>query len=167
MGAERVKCRSEGCGNRILVATAAANDGYCAPCVAKQRQAERDEYIRLNRRTVDPYAGVTDRVEVVRILHSRRDYDPLIQWAGPPKRVEELYGSLTPEEIARLKAMATKALRDGNQEFAEDVAKSLATLTDANLDDMARYVGCGKPLLAFNYLSQRRSIGKRSHCRCH
>src|SRR5258705_7955855 len=134
--AERIPCRSEGCRNTILPTTAASNNGYCAPCVAKRRQAERDEYVRLSRRTVDPYAGVTDRVELIRILHTRRDYDPLIEWAASPKPVEELYGSLNADEIARLKSMAAKALQDGDLDFAEDVAKSLATLTDAELDDM-------------------------------
>jgi hypothetical protein len=68
----RVPCRAEGCGNTILPATAKINDGYCAPCVQKRKQEERVEFVRRNRREVDLYAGITDLVEVIRIMHTRR-----------------------------------------------------------------------------------------------
>ena len=72
------------CTNTILPATAAANDGLCAPCVGKIRRAEWDEYVRLNRRTVDLYEGVTDPVEQICILLTSRKHDPLIVYAPAP-----------------------------------------------------------------------------------
>jgi hypothetical protein len=69
METERVPCRTEGCGNTILPVTAKTNDGYCMPCVQNRRREERDEYIRQNRREVDPYAGITDAVEMLRVMH--------------------------------------------------------------------------------------------------
>ncbi len=136
MPTERVPCRTEGCGNTILPVTAKANDGYCMPCVNKRRREERDEYIRQNRREVDPYAGITDVVEMVRVMHTRRAHDPLIVYRPSPKSAEELYSELNADRAARLMTMAAEAMRAGNEDFAEDVAKSLATLTDYSLDQM-------------------------------
>jgi hypothetical protein len=50
--------------------------------------------------------------------------------------VEELYSGLNADQASRLMTMAADAMRAGNEDFAEDVAKSLATLTDYPLDRM-------------------------------
>ena len=76
----RLPCRTEGCGNTILPTTARANDGYCMPCVQKRLREEHEEYVRRNRREIDPYAGITDPVEVIRVIHTPRPYDPLITY---------------------------------------------------------------------------------------
>ncbi len=136
MSTERLRCRAEGCANTILPATATANDGYCMPCVQKKRSEERAKYIRENRREVDPYAGVTDDVEIIRILHTPKVYDPLITFLPPSKSAEELYCNLSAEQSERLMRMAAEGIRTGSEDFAEDVAKSLATLTDYPLDSM-------------------------------
>ncbi len=136
MTTERVLCRTEGCTNTILLVTAKANDGYCMPCVQKRRREEREEYIRQNRREVDPYAGTTDPVEIIRVLHTRRPHDPLVIFRPSPQSTEELYSRLNAEQAGRLMTMAADAMRAGNEDFAEDIAKSLATLTDYPLDLM-------------------------------
>ena len=136
MTTERVPCRTEGCTNTILPATAKANDGHCMPCVQKRLHAEREEYIRLNRREVDPYAGVTDVVEILRVLHTPRPHDPLVVFRPCPQSVEELYSRLSAEQANRLMAMAADALRADNEDFAQEIAKSLAVFTDLPLDPM-------------------------------
>lgn len=136
METEPVPCRLEGCSNTILPATAKANDGYCMPCVHKLRREEREEYIRQNRREVDPYAGLTDTVEILRVLHTPRPHDPLVIFRPPPQSVDELYSRLNAEQAGRLMTVAADAMRAGNEDFAEDVAKSLATLTEYPLDRM-------------------------------
>ncbi|HSY18892.1 MAG TPA: hypothetical protein VK815_11180 [Candidatus Acidoferrales bacterium] len=136
MGAERVPCRTEGCNNTILPETAKANDGHCMPCVLKRQRQEREEYIRKNRREVNPYAGITDAVEIIRVMHTRRVRDPLIVFSPCPRSAEELYSKLNADQAGRLMTMAANEMRTGNEDFAKDVAKSLATLTDYPLDDM-------------------------------
>jgi hypothetical protein len=136
MSTERIPCRTEGCANTILPATAKANDGYCMPCVGKKRSEERAKYIQENRRDVNPYAGVTDVVEIIRILHTPKARDPLITYQPPPKSTEELYSGLSADQAERLMRMAAEAIRTGSEDFAEDVAKSLATLTGYSLDSM-------------------------------
>lgn len=136
MSDERIPCIAEGCKNTILPATAKANNGYCMPCVHARKRAEREAYIRENRREVDPYEGLTDPVDIIRVIHTRRPMDPLIVYCAAPKSAEELYAELTIEETARLMELVVEALRNGNEEFAEDIAKSLAILTDYPLDQM-------------------------------
>ena len=126
----------DGCTNTILPATAKANEGYCMPCVGRKRSEERAKYIRENRREVDPYAGVTDVVEILRILHTPKAHDPLITYRPPPKSTEELYSGLSTDQAGQLMRMAAEAMRTSSEDFAEDVAKSLATLTDYTLDSM-------------------------------
>ncbi len=141
MSDERIPCIAEGCKNTILPATARANNGYCMPCVHARKRAEREAYIRENRREVDPYEGLTDPVDIIRVMHIRRPMDPLIVYRAAPKSAEELYAKLTMEETTRLMELAVEALRNGDDEFAEDVAKSLATLTDYPLDEMLQVWG--------------------------
>ena len=136
MPIERIPCRTEGCANTILPATAKANDGYCGPCVQKKRREEREKYNRENRREINPYAGVTDVAEIIRILHTPKGHDPLIKYLPPPKSTEELYSRLNADQAGRLMRMAAEAMRTGSEDFAEDVGKSLATLTDFPLDSM-------------------------------
>ncbi len=136
MGSERLPCRTEGCGNTILPATAKANDGYCTPCVQKRRREERDEYSLQNRREVDPYAGIIDVIDIIRVMHTPRAHDPLVIFRPPPKSAEELYSGLNADQAGRLMSLSVEAMLAGRQDFAEDVARSLATLTDYSLDQM-------------------------------
>ena len=135
---ERVPCANPDCRNTILPATAAVNGGLCAPCVAAIRKKEYKEYVRLNRRTVNLYEGVNDPVEIALIMLSRRKYDPLIVYAPAPVTCEGLVGAFTEVEAVRLAEAAAKALKEGNVDLAEDIAKTLATLTDFDLTEILR-----------------------------
>ena len=142
MKAERILCRTEGCGNTILLITAQANDGYCMPCVQKRAAEQRNEFIRRNRREEDPYAGITDVVEIIRIMHTPRPHDPLVVFRSPPKSAEELYSALNAEQAERLMTIAAEAMRVGNQDFAENIGTLLATITDYSFDRiLSEWVG--------------------------
>src|SRR5690348_10712205 len=117
MPVDRVPCRSEGCTNTILPATANANDGYCTPCVQKRARAEREEFTRQNRRTVNLYEGITDPVQMIRILHTPQKPDPLVRFVPPPISVEDLYGSLTSSQADELMRLAAREMKSGNTDF--------------------------------------------------
>jgi hypothetical protein len=136
MSVERLLCKNLECKNTILPATAAANDGLCAPCLGRIEAAKEEAYLRENRRMVDLYDGVIDPVEAIAIMLAPRKYDPLIRYAPAPWTVEELFGKLTEEQARRLANMGAQAMREGNSDYAEDIGKSLATLTPYNLDSM-------------------------------
>lgn len=95
----RIKCSAERCANTILPVTAKANDGLCAPCLARKRKELK--FIRENKREVDPFAGISDPVEILRRLHTQPEYDPLIVYAPPPKPAEELYAELNKADAIR------------------------------------------------------------------
>lgn len=102
MAEEKTLCGKPGCGAEIQVATARRNGGLCGPCAGRKKAAEWKEYVEKNRRVVDPYVGVTDPVELLMLIHEERQSDPLIQWAKPPRGVEELCRGLSRPEADRL-----------------------------------------------------------------
>jgi hypothetical protein len=136
MSADRIPCKNPDCGNTILPATAKANDGLCAPCVGRKRHAQREEFIRQNRRTVNLYEGVTDPVEVIRLMLTRRKHDPLTVYAPSPLTAEQAFAGLSPLQHRQLAGIAADALRTGDKDLAENIGKALATLTQADLDEM-------------------------------
>lgn len=97
---------------------------------------KHQEYVRLNRKTVNLYEGVTDLVEMATIMLTPRRYDELIVHAPAPISKDELFARLDSAAAARLAAVACKALLEDKTDFAEDVAKHLATLTDHDLSAM-------------------------------
>ncbi|MFO1483341.1 MAG: hypothetical protein U1F71_08300 [Verrucomicrobiaceae bacterium] len=101
-------------------------------------QKEHDEYVRLNRRTVNQYEGVNDPVEIASIMLEPKKHDPLIVYAPPPLGVEELFASFSEEQAMRLASLAKVAMAEEDTDRAEDIAKSLATLTDFDLTEMLR-----------------------------
>jgi len=133
---ERIPCSNPDCRNTILPSTAAANNGLCAACIGSIRKREREEYIRLNRRTVDQYDGIADRVEIAVIMLSPRKFDPLVAYAPAPLSVEQLFASLSADDASRLATIAARAMEDGSVDLAENIGKSLATLTDSDLTEM-------------------------------
>lgn len=137
MDPERLRCKTEGCEHTILPETAARTGGYCMRCVGKQKEAERQEFIRKNRREVDRFAGMTDPVEVIRELHTWRKPDPLIIYKAAPLTLAEAYAKLSDADCRRLVGVAIDLFGDGDKDLAERIAKGLATQTDLDLAALA------------------------------
>ncbi|MBY0008864.1 DUF1963 domain-containing protein [Paenibacillus typhae] len=122
---ERIPCKSEGCSATILPATFQKTGGYCMPCVQEKERQERQAYIMQHRKTVDLYAGITDPVEVLKIMHASRPHDPLIVCAPYRSGKEELYRRLSAEEACRLEAYAVELLQTGDEENCTEILMSL------------------------------------------
>src|SRR6266567_4520874 len=133
--ADRLACLTPGCPNMIQPATAARTGGYCGPCAGKRAREAREAYVRANRKDVDRYAGVTDPVDLLRLMHTPPKHDPLVDLLPAPKTFEDLYLSLTPEQALRLMNVASEQLPD-DQYRADEIAKCLAAFTDFALDPM-------------------------------
>jgi len=106
-------------------------------CVGKQKEAERQEFIRKNRREVDRFAGLSDLVEIIRELHTWRKPDPLIVYRPAPVRLSQAYAALTQSDQARLMELAIELRRSGDKDLAERIAKGLATQTNCDLTSLA------------------------------
>lgn len=83
---ERIPCKNPQCSHFILPATAARTEGYCMPCVQARYRQEQEEYIRKNRKTIDAFSGITNPVEMLKLVHEPREHDPLIEWIPVPFR---------------------------------------------------------------------------------
>lgn len=131
----RIRCLTEGCSNTIQPATAARTGGYCGPCAGRRDLEAREAYIRANRREVDRYAGVVDRVEMLVLMHTPPKHDPLVHLVPPPHSIEEVYADLSADDADRLMQVITENIRRGD-DVAEDMARCLAAFTDYELDPM-------------------------------
>lgn len=126
---ERIPCKSEGCKATILPATFQKTGGYCMPCVQEKERQERQAYIMQHRKTVDLYAGITNPVEVLKIMHASRPYDPLIVYTPYRSGKEELYRTLSAEDACRLEVYAVELLQTGDEEACTEILMSLVCYT--------------------------------------
>lgn len=133
---ERLPCRTEGCKATILPATAAKTGGYCMPCHQEQKRLERQAYIEAHRKTVNPYEGLTDPVEIIKVMHAPRRYDPLIKWVAYPLPREDLYARLTDLEAAALIDYARELLYEEDTDMAEEVLASLVCYRNTDISDI-------------------------------
>lgn len=122
---QRIPCKSEGCAATILPTTAAKTGGYCMPCHQEQERRKRQAYIKKHRKTVDLYEGLNDPVEILKIMHAPRRYDPLIEYIPYPLSKEQIYVSLSPGEAASLKDYAMHLLASGDEETSREILSSL------------------------------------------
>jgi hypothetical protein len=132
MSEGRVACRTRGCPHTILPATAARTGGICRPCEQRIAWEEHDAYVRANRREVDPFAGVTDPVEVVRILAGPKTHDELVVKKPFPHDVGDYFQALSPTDVARVEDLAISWLAEHTDQ-AQTVALWLAVFTRTDL----------------------------------
>lgn len=130
---ERIPCKTEGCRATILPATAAKTGGFCMPCHQWQARQKEQAYIEQHRRTVNLYEGLTDRVDILKLMHAPRRYDPLIQYVPYPLSKEELYVSLTGEEANRMLEYAVELLGADDQDTGMDILSSLVCYRNENI----------------------------------
>ncbi|MCY9530206.1 MULTISPECIES: hypothetical protein [Paenibacillus] len=123
--AERIPCKTEGCSSTILPATAAKTGGICMPCQQEQVRQEQQAYIEQHRKTVNLYEGLTNLVDILKVMHAQRTYSPLIQYVDYPHSKEHIYVSLTAAEAEQMLKFAVELLDAGNEDEAEQILLSL------------------------------------------
>lgn len=117
----RFPCKSEGCSATILQSTANRTGGYCMPCHQKMERKAYEEYVKQNRKDVNLYEGVTDFVEILKLMHTHKNYDPLKNYIKYEKSMEEVYNLLSKEELERLKSYALGLIKNDELELAQDI----------------------------------------------
>ncbi|MCZ8521256.1 MULTISPECIES: DUF1963 domain-containing protein [Paenibacillus] len=131
---DRLPCRTPGCAAAILPATALKTGGICMPCHQKIVALEKKAYLLQNRKDVDRYAGVTDPVEILTIMHAPRTYNPLENELPYHKSARELYRQLTDSEKERLETYAIALMDEGDVDEAAAVLLSLVCYTNARIE---------------------------------
>jgi hypothetical protein len=132
----RVACKTIGCSRTILAATAARTGGYCMPCVQAKERQQREAHIRANRRDVDPYAGLDDPLDILKIVHSPPKPDPLIRYAPPPRQIAALYAELDSGQIAALLRHAHALLKRRDTDAAHSIAMCLVAFASADVSSL-------------------------------
>lgn len=110
------------------------------PCVNARYRQEQEEYIRKNRKTIDAFSGISDPVEMLKLVHEPREHDPLIEWVPCPIPTDELYKKLSADECRYMADYAEDLFDSGYEDDAQEIALCLAAFTQANLDNVLRLV---------------------------
>lgn len=133
---ERVKCKAKDCSAMILVSTAEKTGGLCMPCKNKAEKIAHEKYIRENKKTIDLYEGITDKTEIIKIMHQPQKYDPLIDYLPYKESVVELYESLNDDEISRLTQYIINNIDTDNFEAIEGIVSELSAFTNIDLTEI-------------------------------
>ena len=136
MDEQRIPCRADGCHNTILPATADRTGGICRPCEQRVAREEREAYVRANRREVDPFQGVTDSVELVKLLVRPAVRDELVREKPFSGEVDTLFLSLTPAQRDEVIKLTVSYWVNGRSSEAEQLAFCLAAFTSADLTEI-------------------------------
>ena len=130
----RIPCKSPACISTILPETAARTNGYCMPCEQAQQQREHDEYIKKNKKIVNAFAGLSDPVVMLKLIHQPRKFDALIDWTPCPVPTDALYQQLTTDQAQLMADYATERFASGEYKLAQEICLCLAAITQANLN---------------------------------
>lgn len=123
------------------------------PCVQEQARQKHEAFIQANRRDVDPYAGIDDPLEILKIVHQPPKPDRLIRYAQPPRPTDALYGELGSGQIAALIRHAHTLLKKGDTSTAENIAACLVAFASADISSLQQElirVGALRPEFVFH-----------------
>jgi hypothetical protein len=135
---DRILCKTPECLNTILPSTAERTNGCCMPCVRAAASRENEEYVRKNRRDFNEFDGVADQVEVLKIIHRPRKFDPLINWIAYDTPTDRIYTTLNRDEQHRLAKYAESLIGTERNDEAEEIVLCLAAFTDATIENCLR-----------------------------
>lgn len=132
--AKRVPCKNKNCNKTILELTAKKTGGYCYPCYNAMQAEQRREYIIKNRKDINLYEGISDPVEIIKIMHQKKEYNPLITYIDYPKTKEEMYAELSTNDVERLKKYAMELYKKDDDKW-QDILLHLVCFRGANIDE--------------------------------
>lgn len=132
---DRIPCINAECQSTILQSTADRTGGYCMPCYQAIKRKEQEEFIRKNRKDINLYEGVNDPVEILKIMHTPKKYNPLENYIKYEKSMEEMYISLSEEDKQRMKAYVLRLIKNEEIEKAQDILLPLVCFTNADANE--------------------------------
>ncbi len=80
-------------------------------------------------KTIDAFSGITNPVEMLKLVHEPREHDPLIEWIPCPIPTDELYKKLSDDESRDMVDYAEELFDSGWQEEAQEIALCPAAFT--------------------------------------
>jgi len=82
--------------------------------------------------------GLSDPVEILKICHQPRKFDPLVNWIPCSTFIEELYLCVTPRQADSLVTYAAESIGEGDKEKLGEMLICIAAFTGASLDKVGR-----------------------------
>jgi len=113
--------------------TANKTGGICMPCYNTKKHAEREIYILENKKDVDLFKGLSDRAEIIIIMHQKHPSDPLVNYVPYPIPIEDIYSQLSKHEEKHLIAYVERQLLLNNVDVVESIGLELAAFRGADL----------------------------------
>lgn len=104
-------------------------------CVGEKARADREDFIRKNRKDFDPYSGISDPIEILEIMHRPRQFDPLLNVIPYPIPPDELLEGLSETELRILRNRIMVLWRT-DPETAKDLTGSLAAFTEFSVEEI-------------------------------
>jgi len=137
---KRVDCINRNCNNPILPETAKKTNGFCMPCAQNKEREERQKYIKENRKDIDPFLGVNDLVEIIKLHHVKRTHDPLVRYIPFQGSLEEVYSNLTENDENRLIDLSIKEAKKGNLNYIESICLELTAFRSSDLLKLHKFM---------------------------
>lgn len=137
---EKVNCITPDCDAMILPQTAERTGGLCMPCQREQQQQAERAYIEANRQDIDPYAGLTDPVEIIKQRHVQRPFNKLIRYADYQGDITALYQQLTQPQVEALIAHDIARHQAGDNDYFDDLSLELAAFSQGDLSQLQHYL---------------------------
>lgn len=134
----RIPCSNNECVATILQTTFEKTGGFCMPCYQEMKRKEHMEFVSRNRRDVNLYENIEDPVEILKIMHTPVKYNELINYIKYDKRMEEVYLSLSEEEIERMKRYALKLIEKGDLEDSKEILLAIVCYTNTKIEQCLR-----------------------------
>lgn len=104
------------------------------PCVQKNFRLEEEAYIKQHRKDVDLYTGITKPVEILKIMHAPKEYNPLENLIPYPISSQKLYHQLSVDEQEQMELYAITLMDDGDFNQAEQILTSLICFANARVE---------------------------------
>lgn len=99
------------------------------------RTKKQQAYIEQHRKTVNLFEGLTDHLDILKVMHAPRRQGPLIQYTPYPLSMEQLYISLADNEAGAMLEYAMELLAINNESEAEDILLSLVCYRNDNISN--------------------------------
>lgn len=133
----RVSCRSPSCTRTILPSTALETGGICMPCVQRKAAEEYKKYVEENKKIINPYQGLSNPVDIIKVYHEPRPRDDLIEYLKYSQPIEQVYASLTNTQIQELIDYSLFLFHKDSSRLP-DVIPCLVSFTDADISPILK-----------------------------
>jgi hypothetical protein len=110
------------------------------PCLKAKKIREQEEYIIKNRKIIDPFAGISNPLDIIKTFHKPRLNGPLIQYQPYNKLISQQYRELDNDQIYQLIEYCIMLYKENESDQAKRVTSCLITFIDADITSFLNHM---------------------------